>query len=296
MKTIETNLDELLHQFIENQATDIHFDTKTKRYILRRHKLEVGVVEYANIEKIYEYLKFKAHINLSHHNRPQSGAFTYIIYGVTYYFRFSVIETYNRKHGVLRVLNLRVLNSLEACGIEGTTLKEIRSLFTLKHGLVLFAGKTGAGKSTTLFTGLNERVGKQIFTLESPIERVFENMIQIETTEDTLNRNITQLLRHDPDIIVLGEIRTSLELQEVVRASLSGHLVMSTLHSGSILEVIHRLQDLNISHFDLSLILKGIVYQEIRENETFYFESATESKIHKYIGGDESCLGKSDIN
>ena len=134
-------------------------------------------------------------------------------------------------------------------------------------------GLNGAGKSTTMFAALSEIEHKEIFTLENPIERYYPEMIQIESKNKELHDHVTQLLRHDPDILAIGEVRTSLELEAIVRASLSGHLITSTLHAGSIDEVLLRIENLNFSKMDIKTILRGIIFQKVYvEGDGFKFE------------------------
>lgn len=286
MKPIEMKFDEIMIYAIEHKITDIHIDPVHKTLTFRRHKINHHTFKMKSCASLYSFLKFKANIFLESFGSLQTGSFKYNVDYKAYYLRFAILENQTRQHGVLRILNILPIENLEDCGIAQKDIQKIRSMFSVGHGLILFAGKTGAGKSTTMFAGLNEIKDKEIFTLENPIEKYYEHLIQIECKDDALNEHITQLLRHDPDILVIGEIRTSEELRQAIRASLSGHLLMSTIHAGNIEEVIHRLQDLSISNYDLQSVIKGIVFQEIKTHDKhvqFKFETKSEEEIKCYI-------------
>ncbi len=265
------NFDNLMMEIVTDKITDIHIDPIKRTIIFRRHKRKVKTLN-TNVKELYEYLKFKSNISLESFSNLQTGSFTYTVFDKRYYLRFAILENYARSHGVLRVLNIKPIDNLSQCGIDKQQVHMIQSILNKSHGLVLFCGKTGAGKSTTMFAGLNEIKDKEIFTLENPIEKYFEHMIQLECTDESLHLHISQLLRHDPDILVIGEIRNSIELQQAIRAALSGHLIVSTLHAGDASEVILRLRDLQISEFELEAVLEGIIFQSIVGLDDFKFE------------------------
>lgn len=270
MRPIEVLFDEVIKKAVLKSCTDIHFNLKTNCIILRRHKSTIEQINVSWTSDLYHYLKYKSSLPMNAITSTQSGSFQYAINATLYYLRFSILETIYQRHGVLRILNIVPLDSLKACGLYESQIEQINTMFRKQHGLILFAGKTGAGKSTTMFASLNEHKEKAIFTLENPIEQIYQHMIQIETQSDTLDQYVTQLLRHDPDILAIGELRTNLDLETVIRASLSGHLITSTVHAGSIQEVIMRLQNLNFSDFDLESILRGLIFQKVEEKKGMY--------------------------
>lgn len=273
MRTIEAIFDEMLNYAISNRCTDIHFNLKESSIIFRRHKSRILVETNPSIESIYRHLKYKAKIEMASITNTKTGSFQYMIQDIQYYLRFSILETMHQRHGVLRILNIVPINSLKACGLSTFQIDRVTNFFNQNHGLILFCGKTGAGKSTTMYAALSEIEHKEIFTLENPIERYYPEMIQIESKNKELHDHVTQLLRHDPDILAIGEVRTSLELEAIVRASLSGHLITSTLHAGSIDEVLLRIENLNFSKMDIKTILRGIIFQKVYvEGDGFKFE------------------------
>lgn len=286
MEPIEVKFDQLMLEAIKNKITDIHIDPQNDSVILRRHKLKVKKIHFKDTLKLYTFLKYQANIFLESFGNLETGSFNYKYYENTYFLRYAILENRARKHGVLRILNIIPIDNLNKCGIENYDITRIRSMFQKSHGLVIFCGKTGAGKSTTLFAGLNELKDKEIFTLENPIEKFIPHLIQIECKDEDLNQHISQLLRHDPDILVIGEIRTSTDLAQAIRAALSGHLLITTLHAGDIHEVLMRLQNLNISKHELKTVLKGIVYQKVTMRNHmphFSFETKSDDEIKDLI-------------
>lgn len=268
-------IESLMQLCIENKVTDIHIDLAKDYLVLRQNKRFIMNYPYDNMIGLFNHLKYKSRMRMDSVLEPQTGSFEYYCNDMLLFIRFAAIETLNRKHGVIRILNLVVLNTLESCGMHSKEILKLKSILKSTNGLILFAGKTGAGKSTTMYAALSEFTHHQVFSLESPIERIIPSIIQIEYRVNELDTQITQLLRHDPDLLVVGEIRKVDELTHVLRAALSGHLVMSTLHAGSMEDVILRLNDLNYSKFDLRNVLKGIVYQYVthtKEGIVFNFE------------------------
>lgn len=274
--------DQLMHLAISLKITDIHIDAQHNMVILRKHKIKIKTFKVEDCKSFYTFIKYKANIYLESFGRLQTGSFQYIIHNTTYYLRFAVLENKAREHGVLRILNVNPIENLDQCGIDLRDVSKIRKMFQESHGLVIFCGKTGAGKSTTLFSGLNELEDKEIFTLENPIEKYIDHLIQIECEDHDLNKHITQLLRHDPDILVIGEIRTTQDLKQAVRAALSGHLLITTLHAGDVDEVLMRLVNLGISNQELITVLKGLVYQKIEiqsQDVQFIFDVRTKENL-----------------
>ena len=268
-------LETLMRTCIKHKVTDIHIDLAKDYLVLRQNKKLIMRYPYDNMERLFNHLKYKSRMKMDSIMEPQTGSFEYYCLDMTLFFRFAALETLNRQHGVLRILNLLVLDSLESCGMGTHDIKKLRGILGSSNGLIVFAGKTGAGKSTSMYASLDFFCDRQVFSLESPIERVIPSIIQIEYQAKDLEAHITQLLRHDPDLLVIGEIRKAQELEHVIRAALSGHLVMTTLHAGSVSDVLLRLNDLNYSKFDLRSVIRGVVYQYVshtKEGTVFTFE------------------------
>lgn len=268
MPYINETLESLLRQSLLQKATDIHLDIRKEfqQIIVRRHKQHIETVAHYPTEELFSYLKYCSNFDLTEHRLPQSGSFSYVIDRKEYYFRFAAIESFNNKNGVLRILNANDLKTLSDCTGDKKAIHAIRTLLRLRNGVILFAGQTGSGKSTSMFCSLAEIVNKQIYSLEQPVERIYDAIIQLDINPKArldFDAGLIQLLRHDPDIIVVGEIRSPDEAQQVVRCGLSGHLILATIHSGSAQQVWHRLVDLGCKGSDLRSVLKGIVFQSL---------------------------------
>ncbi len=290
MIKIEQYLDGLMHDMIDKGISDAHFDLGPKaQLLLRRHKVNIEVIEEEVLIQCYEYLRFKAGFDLSKGKHPQTGSFTYRIHDKNYYLRFAALETPLRKHGVLRVLNMNHIDTLSASVTCKRTYNFITKQLQSSNGIILFSGMTGSGKTTTLFNALKTLEHRQIFTLENPIESIHDFCIQLELNPHqdlTFESGLNQLLRHDPDVIVLGEIRSEEDLKQCVRAGLSGHLVLSTIHSSSLQASLHRLLDLGLSHYDLTSCIRAIIYQEmevIDHGVSVKYQTASPSKIQKLL-------------
>lgn len=263
----EQYFDDLMHEVVTLQISDLHFDIRESSSLLfRRHKVNVKQIRDHNLATCYEYLRFKAGFDLSKGTLPQTGSFTYMIDDKEYHLRFSSLETHNRKHGVLRILNMNHIDTLEQSVVKKMTYNFIKKAISKRHGIILFAGMTGSGKTTTMFNALKTLKGRQIFTLENPVETIHEFCVQMELNDHqdiTFETGLNQLLRHDPDVIVMGEIRSEEDIKQCIRCGLSGHLVVSTIHSSSIEATLHRLLDLGVSTYDLKMCLDSIIYQEM---------------------------------
>lgn len=257
-----------MSQAIQGNASDIHFNFSSQGSSIQFRTIQGLVKETVRKADIslYHYLKFLSKLDLSSSMKPQSGTFSIILNEQEWYCRFSALETFSAKSGVLRILNLAKIETLDDVSFQDQAISDIRELLTNSNGLILFSGSTGSGKSTTLFTALSEVSDKSIYTLEDPIECLYHNMMQIQINEANqldFEAGIKQLLRHDPDIIVLGEIRSPVEAVSLIRTSLSGHMICSTIHSASPYQTIVRLLDFGCNKDDLRMINFNIVFQEL---------------------------------
>lgn len=266
MEHFELKLDRLIREAIHLNATDLHFHQGV--VIFRRHKSFLLEKKLQRYDEFYNFLKYKANIILDMHKKTQTGTLKHVIRNETYYLRLSILETHINAHAVLRILNIHPLNSLRDCGFQKHQINQIKQMFEKKHGLILFCGSTGSGKTTTMYCALNELKHKQIFTLENPIERYFSNLIQLEYKGSEFQDYLIQLLRHDPDILAIGEIRDQLELETALKASLSGHLIAATMHAGSKEDVFMKIELMTDITQDL---ISGIVFQK-NEDQKFIFE------------------------
>lgn len=268
MNNYDAVLEDILQNAIKYRCSDIHLTLKENRIEVwyRRHKTTVFSEEVIDTS-LYEKLKYWANFDMSKADRPQSGGFSYILDRV-YYLRFSTIETFEKKQGVLRILNVNYLSTLEVCLQSKSKANKLLKMVNNSYGLILICGITGSGKSTTLFHTLNSFKDKKIFLLENPVEQILDHTIQLKIDSKlSLENAITEILRHDPDIISIGEVRSKEEVGECIRASYSGHCVITTLHCANITQVFNRLLDLGCSYYDILYTLQGVVFQRLFINK-----------------------------
>lgn len=266
-ETMENVLENLLVLALSKRSTDIHFqieDSKRMVYFRSLNGLELFQFN-DNLKDLFEYCKFRANLDLSMNMVPQTGSFVFIIRKKKYNLRFSAIETFHSASGVLRILNLHKADNLNDLSCQDTG-EQFGKLSKLENGLILFCGSTGSGKSTTMFTWLKSIRKKRIYTVEDPIEQIFDEFMQVQVNHKqglTFDEAVFQLLRHDPDVIVIGELRGPVEAKAAIRSAYSGHLVVATIHCASAKQTEFRLMDFGISNHDINQTLKAIVFQKL---------------------------------
>lgn len=266
----------LIYKALKNEATDIHMKLKNDLSIYYRI---YGQLKHFHTydkklgERIMNYIKYKSFINVNYRLMPQTGSFNYYLNDHIYFLRVSYLPGIDFESIVIRILNNHekiTINELSEIHEYSLFLNEICHK---QSGLFLVSGATGSGKSTTLYALLDriiEMGGKNVITLEDPIEMIKDHCLQIQINESlgiTYFDTLRQILRHDPDVIMIGEIRDEKTAALAVTCALTGHLVLSTIHASSALLVIKRLLNMNVSLSDLQDILIGIASQKIKYDE-----------------------------
>lgn len=264
---MEKILENLIVSALSKRSTDIHFQIEDNKQLILLRSLNglVPLTLTSNLSDLYEYCKFKANLDLSMNMIPQTGSFEIILRKQKYNIRFSAIETYHTKSGVLRILNLHRAESLTDLSSDDFS-EDFNRLSTVDSGLILFCGSTGSGKSTSMFTWLKTLKKRRIYTIEDPIEQIFNEFMQVQVNVKqglTFDEAVFQLLRHDPDIIVIGEIRGPTEAKAAIRSAYGGHLVVATIHAATISQTKFRLMDFGISKTDIEQTLKVTVFQRL---------------------------------
>ena len=288
--TMEERLIECLKIAMEYHVTDIHFHLKTypKESLSIEMKIEQDVRQMVPKEddiRLFRYLMYKANLDLSDIHHPQTGRFEMEIDGQPVSLRFALVSSYHNTSGVLRILNQHSPLHIEDLTIDYDTSIWLRNITKHTSGLFIFSGPTGSGKTTTLYTILNETKGKKIFTLEDPVEVYHENYVQIQINDHqhlSYDEGIKQLMRHDPDIIMIGEIRDSQAALMAVRSALTGHLVVTSLHSQNCMSAIDRLLDLGVDMYQLKDVLIGISNQRL-----FNLGDGKRSGVYEYMNRKE---------
>lgn len=260
----------LILSAINLNTTDIHLQLSNREQRCEFRTLN-GLVEMRTFKfdhSFFEYIKYIANLDLLTDLKPQSGRIKIKINQVECFIRCAYFKNYLIETIVLRILNPKNLLTLKTLFNEDSDY--IEQKLDLPSGLILFSGSTGSGKTTSLFTCLKELKHKKIYSIEDPVEYFYDHLVQLEVnTNQSFNfkEAIKQVLRHDPNIIVIGEIRDEIEAKSAIRCALSGHLVLSTIHSNSAEMTIKRLIDMEIDLNTLKDVIKLIVYQELNVNE-----------------------------
>ena len=266
----EKQFKKLILNALNENTSDIHLQRTQNDYRCEFRTL-YGLKEIKSFKfdhGFFEYIKYISNLDLLTSLKPQSGRIDLKINHKQYFIRSAYFKNYFIETIVLRILNPKIPLTINT--LFGLDSEKIRNSLNINNGLILFSGSTGSGKSTTLFTCLKELNLQKIYSIEDPVEFIYENIVQLEVNEYQkfgFNEAIKQVLRHDPNIIVIGEIRDEVEANAAIRCALSGHLVLSTIHSNSAEMTIQRLIDMKIDLSILKQTLKLVVYQELILNE-----------------------------
>jgi general secretion pathway protein E len=263
----------ILYNSVKQRASDIHIEPFEKELVVR-FRIDGVLYDMVRPPKRFQSstisrIKIMAGLNIAEKRLPQDGRIRIKIGGKDVDIRVSVIPTAHGERIVMRLLDrTQVLLRLEEIGITGHKLEQIRKLIRMSYGIMLETGPTGSGKTTTLYAALSEinTPDKNIITVEDPIEYQLKGIGQIQVNPKidlSFARGLRAILRQDPDVIMVGEIR-DLETAEIaIQASLTGHLVLSTLHTNDAPTAITRLVDMGIEPFLVSSSLTGVVAQRL---------------------------------
>jgi general secretion pathway protein E len=263
----------ILYNSVKQRASDIHIEPFEKELVVR-FRIDGVLYDMVRPPKRFQSsvasrIKIMAGLNIAEKRLPQDGRIRIKIGGKDVDIRVSVIPTAHGERIVMRLLDrTQVLLRLEEIGLAGRKLQQIRKLIRMSYGILLETGPTGSGKTTTLYAALSEinTPDKNIITVEDPIEYQLKGVGQIQVNPKidlTFARGLRAILRQDPDVIMVGEIR-DLETAEIaIQASLTGHLVLSTLHTNDAPTAVTRLVDMGIEPFLVSSSLTGVVAQRL---------------------------------
>lgn len=266
-------LNALFTQAIKQKASDIHIETYEDR-VLVRNRIDGVLHEVLEIQRaiaplVISRVKVMAKLDIAEKRIPQDGRISLRIGGHNIDVRVSTLPSNHGERVVLRILDKQAAQlDLNLLGMPDATVKIIRQLIAEPHGIILVTGPTGSGKTTSLYAMLTElnEVTRNILTIEDPIEYDLEGVGQTQVNakvQMTFAKGLRAILRQDPDVVMIGEIR-DLETAEIaVQASLTGHLVLSTLHTNSALGALTRLRDMGVESFLLSSSIVGLIAQRL---------------------------------
>lgn len=263
----------LIFNAIKDNASDIHLEPKNN-YVDVRYRINGSLILVHKIDKdeyvtLASKIKLEANMDITEKRRPQDGQIIISYNDVKYDLRISSIPLIYGEKLVIRILYCdKFTYSLEDLSFSKEQIKIIRKIISLNTGFVLVNGPTGAGKSTTLYTILKEidKNNLNITTLEDPVESIMPNINQMSLNKKMdidFSTGLRSILRQDPDVIMIGEIRDEETAKMAVRASITGHKVYSTIHCKSPKEVYIRLQNMGIKSYEINDSLIGIISQRL---------------------------------
>ena len=266
-------VNEIIIDAINNGASDIHFDP-SEDMLRVRVRIDGVLQNYSSIPNSYKNnlitrIKILANMNITETRLPQDGAIKSVLRGINLDLRVSCLPTKRGEKIVIRILDYSMsLRGIEYLYFNESNYQKILKMLSAPDGIMLVTGATGSGKSTTVYSFLQKLnvEGSNLITVEDPVEMDIEGINQVQVNSDigldfaTVLRSI---LRQDPNIIMIGEIRDSETAKIAVRASITGHLVLSTLHTNNSLNTIERLLDMNVERYLLASALTGIVSQKL---------------------------------
>lgn len=266
-------LNTIILEAISQKASDIHLEPENN--ILKiRYRID-GVLQSRDfitseyVSQIITRIKVMAKLDIAEKRLPQDGRIKLMINQREIDFRISTIPTVYGERLVLRILDKsNIILGLENLGIDLQTLKDFRKAISFTEGIILVTGPTGSGKTTTLYSAINELDSSKlnIMTIEDPVEYKLTNIAQIPVNPKidlTFAKGLRHILRQDPDIIMIGEIRDRETAEIAIQSSLTGHLVLSTLHTNDAPSAIIRLADMKIESYLLSSTIIAVLAQRL---------------------------------
>jgi general secretion pathway protein E len=301
-RSIEKFINVLIEFSILTRSSDIHIEQDNKLVLFRFRvdgKLRTFFsFNYKLLKSISSYLKLISNIDITQTRLPQDSRFSISINSETYDFRVSTMPTIDSESIVIRILDKKSINkSIEDLGFSQSIYSSLKKALKLTQGLILVTGPTGAGKTTTLYSILQELNSneKKIITVEDPVEYKIDSISQIAVNNKiglSFEVILKNILRQDPDNLFIGDIRDKFTLDIALQASLTGHLVLASIHSNNSVETISRLMDLNADPFLISSSLKFILSQRLVLNYCKFCNAKGCEKCNYTRYYDRSCIAE----
>jgi type IV pilus assembly protein PilB len=272
-------VDSTLLNAIQRRASDIHIETRDNE-VLVKYRID-GVLYQAmepidkrHHQTIISRLKVMSELDIAEKRIPQDGRFKLRLRGRTIDFRVSILPTVHGEDCVIRILDKESLSAefrnlrLDVLGFDDDTLKKLRKAIREPYGMVLVTGPTGSGKTTTLYAALSEIQSPEdkIITIEDPVEYQLKGITQIPVNEKkglTFARGLRSILRHDPDKIMVGEIRDEETASIAIQSALTGHLVFTTVHANNVIDVLGRFLNMKVDLYNFVSALNCVLAQRL---------------------------------
>lgn len=294
----------IITQALDRRASDIHLEPRENemgvRYRIDGVLHEIMVVPRSVVPACVSRLKIMARLRIDEKRIPQDGRIHLVIQGRDLDLRVSTLPTLNGETIVMRLLDRKGMKAdLTQLGFTQTDLNRFNGLLALPHGIVLVTGPTGSGKSTTLYSSLAymNKPDVKILTIEDPVEYHLKGIVQVQTNNKvglTFAAGLRSFLRQDPDVLMVGEIRDQETGRIAIEAALTGHMVLSTLHTNDAVSSITRLVDMGVEPFLIASTLNGVIAQRLvrticakcREDAPYYPEVVASLVSHGISEGD----------
>src|ERR687885_365407 len=313
MSPIIKLVDTIIYNAMESRSSDIHIETRDTAVHV---KYRIDGALYEKVEPIdisyhqtlISRIKVMSELDIAERRIPQDGRFRVRYKGRNVDFRVSIMPTVHGEDSVIRILDKEQINekfrnlTLDVVGFLARDLRDFRRYIAEPYGMVLVTGPTGSGKTTTLYAALNEIRNEEdkIITIEDPVEYQLHGITQIPVNEKkglTFARGLRSILRHDPDKIMVGEIRDEETAQIAIQSALTGHLVFTTVHANNVIDVIGRFLNMKVDLYNFVSALNCVLAQrlvrriceeckrEVRYNDAAFDESGlnpAEYRDHKF--------------
>ena len=266
-------VNEMITDAASKNASDIHFDP-TPTVLKVRIRVDGELIDYATVPEsvknpLITRIKIISGMNITESRLPQDGAIKNLIKNDGLDLRVSTLPIVYGEKVVIRILDYTMsTNGLENLGFSNKNLEKVKKLIQEPNGIILITGATGTGKSTTVYSMLQilNTTERNIITVEDPVEMKLSGINQVQTMSEiglTFANALRSILRQDPDVIMIGEIRDDETARIAVRASITGHLVLSTIHTNNSLNTIERLLDMEVERYLLGSALTGVISQRL---------------------------------
>lgn len=287
----------VINKAIDREATDVHFiPSEQEVYIKFRIQDNLILQDTIQLElykKLLTYMKYQAGLDVSNHNTAQSGRYIYKMKQL-FYLRISTLPLSLGNESCV----IRIIPQYFQKQSHGSSIKSLYSLMNKKQGLILFSGPTGSGKSTLMYHMVmyaKEQLDLNIITVEDPVEQLIKGVTQVSINEKAginYETSFKAILRCDPDVILIGEIRDASIAKYVIQASLSGHLVLSTIHANDCKGALLRLREMNISVQEICQSIKSIINQRLvttlQHNRQLIYEQLNQQDINYFFENNHS--------
>lgn len=279
MSPIIKLVDTILYNAMESRASDIHIETR-ERDVQVKFRIDgalyakVDPIDIAFHQTLISRIKVMSELDIAERRIPQDGRFRVRYKGRTVDFRVSIMPTIFGEDAVIRILDKEQINesfknlNLDVVGFDDEDVSRFRLYIKEPYGMVLVTGPTGSGKTTTLYAALNEIRNEEdkIITIEDPVEYQLHGIVQIPVNEKkglTFARGLRSILRHDPDKIMVGEIRDEETAQIAIQSALTGHLVFTTVHANNVIDVIGRFLNMGVEPYNFVSSLNCVLAQRL---------------------------------